>query len=202
MMKPVIRLGIEIELNKFSTFTILSINNKTTVSSNTAPKVNDVRLKGRTVLGNTMTLHYTYLDAEQDREGETLIRWYRSAYPDGADRQRIKGADQPTITLTREDIGKYIIAEIRPRAATGDRIGSKVTVISKTPVTKTKIYYALVKTGLIGDKEDIEKFAGIIEENNENVIVEIMKEGKYYRIYLDFIGTYNRKKYGYQISQQ
>ena len=68
-----------------------------------------------------------------------------------------------------------------------DGITSRVYQLKITFKTSPEIQYAThVKLGLIGDKAYAEKVAKIFEQDYECGNVIIKKQGKYYRIYLDF----------------
>jgi hypothetical protein len=104
-------------------------------AANKAPKAAGVKITGKTVVGSKLTVTYTYQDAESDKEGKTTIRWYRADSPDGANKQKIKNANKSTYTLTKADLGKYIIVEITPAAKTGAKTGTKTAVATKTVIT-------------------------------------------------------------------
>lgn len=87
-----------------------------------------------------------------------------------------------------------------PVAKTGIKKGDKVVVRTKSKITyatskntttkntTSKItYQSHVKLGVIGSKSYAQKVAYLFQHNYKNVKVEVKKEGKYYRVYLDFI---------------
>ena len=166
---------------------------------NKAPKATSVKLKGKTAVGNKLTVSYIYEDPEQDQEGSTGIRWYRANNINGNEKEIIKGANQPSYKLKAEDIGKYIGVEITPIAVSGSKKGAKVTVLSKKPVSildsGTEIKYNThVKLGVIGSETYAKKVVELFARNYKNVKTELKKEGKYYRIYLDFTSQAAAKK--------
>lgn len=88
---------------------------------------------------SALSVKYTYQDDESDKEGKTTIQWYRADSEDGANKKKIKNANKLKYTLTKADLGKYIIAEITPFAKTGSKVGTKTTVTTKTVVTKATV---------------------------------------------------------------
>ncbi|NLO08611.1 MAG: hypothetical protein GX129_01920 [Clostridiales bacterium] len=104
------------------------------VAANKAPKAISKKTGGKTVVGSKLSLKYTYYDSESDKEGKTTIQWYRADSADGVKKQRIKNANKRTYTLTKADLGKYIIVEIKPVAKTGSKTGTKTTVATKTSI--------------------------------------------------------------------
>ena len=121
-------VGIEIEISKFSTFTIVSIEN-------TAPEVSKIKISGKTKEGSTLTAAYAYSDRDQDEEGATLIEWYRADSKSGKNKKLI--ASGATYQITAKDKGKYLLVMVTPIAKSGVREGSKVTAFIKMAAVNT-----------------------------------------------------------------
>lgn len=73
-----------------------------------------------TVVGSTLTGHYTYADNEADPEGVSTFRWLRNAVA-------IAGATAITYVLVEADVGTNITFEVTPVATTGTLTGTPVT---------------------------------------------------------------------------
>ena len=117
--KPV---GIEIEITKFSTFTLVGI-------PNIAPKASNVKVTGDTTVGKTLKASYTYSDFDKDKEGTSTYQWYRSDTINGKNKKAISGATKSTYKLSTIDKGKYISLYVTPIAKTGERSGITVKKI-------------------------------------------------------------------------
>jgi hypothetical protein len=196
-------IGIEIEISKFSTFTIVSIKNS-------APVVSKATIKGTATVGKTLTITYQYKDADHDKQGKTIIIWYRADSKNGKNKKLISSGTKDTYQLTKKDQGKYIIVKITPAATTGILSGKAITkaikidapvkdavseVVDKVTDTKAEIdYTSFVKLGLIKNKTYAEKVAAMFTKDYENVMTKLVKEGSYYRIYLDFVNKSTAQK--------
>ena len=88
-----------------------------------APVVNNLAISGTTKEGETLTVNYTYYDVNDDKEGATEFKWYRADDAQGTNSTLISEATSKTYTLTKQDVGKYIIVEVTPVALTGDLKG-------------------------------------------------------------------------------
>lgn len=84
-----------------------------------APEALNVSITGNTLVGSVLQVHYDYFDANGDTEGNTLFQWYRCSTATGSGKTSITGATGPTYTLTENDRGYYIFAEVIPYAVTG-----------------------------------------------------------------------------------
>ncbi len=87
---------------------------------NAAPMASSVNITGTAAVGQVLTGHYTYTDAENDVEGTSTFRWLRNG-------DAIIGATSSTYTLASEDAGQSITFEVTPVAATGTSPGTAVT---------------------------------------------------------------------------
>jgi len=94
-----------------------------TVPTNFAPTVSNVTIthrdNDRTKVNETLTVNYTYADAEGDVEGETTFRWLR-------DDQVISNATDRRYTLMVADAGANIAVEVTPVAVSGIATGEPV----------------------------------------------------------------------------
>lgn len=94
------------------------------------PVVTNVTQNGVPTAGEILTGSYTYYDANDDIEGSSIFKWYRSDSPDGSSATPISGANGSSYTLSNDDIGKYIGFSVTPEANTGLSPGSEVKVNS------------------------------------------------------------------------
>lgn len=124
-------VGIEIELTKFSSFMILSVDND-------APSARRVKITGIAKEGSKLIAVYTYHDLDQDKQGKTVYQWYRSDDSKGTKKKVIKGANKAVYTVTKQDAGKYLFVAITPTANAGVKKGIKATVSTRTSVPKQK----------------------------------------------------------------
>lgn len=125
-------LGIEIVLTKFSTFTIIGVNN-------VAPVVQNVLVKGSTIIGRKLTVSYKYSDFDKDLQGKSTIKWYRADSAKGRNKKVIAGANKLSYNITDKDKGKYIIFEITPKAKSGVVKGKTVAVSTKAVIRKAAV---------------------------------------------------------------
>ena len=164
---------------------------------NEAPKVASLLVKGTMTAGSKLTASYTYQDEENNKEGKSLYQWYRSEDTKGKNKKAIKGANQNTYTLTNEDIGKYITVAVTPVAVKGSKKGSKVLYTTKTTVKDVVVLYNChMKLGVIGSETYAVEIAAIIKKNYDSTNVVVKKEGKYYRVYADFVNKTAAKETG------
>jgi hypothetical protein len=110
-------------------FTITSVGlsafNAVTVAQ-AAPTAMVQSITGTTQVGETLTGHYTYNDANLDAEGMSTYKWYRSDDASGTNKTAIAGATATTYLLQAADIGKYISFEVTLVASTGTTTGVAV----------------------------------------------------------------------------
>ncbi|MGC8824450.1 MAG: alpha-amylase family glycosyl hydrolase [Bacteroidales bacterium] len=103
-----------------------------------APKALNVSISGNTSVGSVLQVHYNYFDANGDAEGNTLIQWYRCSTVTGVGKTSITGATGSTYTLTENDRGYYIFAEVTPYAVTGTLLKGLPAVAYVSFETSTK----------------------------------------------------------------
>lgn len=97
-----------------------------TASSNNAPVASGVTISGTVKEGQTLTGNYTYSDIENDVQGTSTFKWFRSNDGSGTGKSAISGATNATYNLTTLDAGKYISFEVTPVASTGTVLGNAV----------------------------------------------------------------------------
>ncbi|HEY9007156.1 MAG TPA: PKD-like domain-containing protein [Ohtaekwangia sp.] len=91
-----------------------------------SPTVSGVFMTGVMKNGHTLTINYTYSDADGDAESGTTFQWYRYDDEFGSNPQPIAAATGTTYILTAADVGKHIGCIITPRDNTG-AVGSAST---------------------------------------------------------------------------
>ncbi len=97
------------------------------VAANTAPVASAVNITGVAQVGQTLTGHYTYSDADSDPQGVSTYRWLRNSVA-------ISGATATTYMLVAADQGKNISFEVTPVAQTGVSPGAAVASPAVGPV--------------------------------------------------------------------
>jgi len=95
---------------------------------NAAPVAKDLRFvfeeeTEELVVGQRVTIDFTYDDAEDDQQQSVNYAWYRSANSKGREKVLIPNANSSTYTITSEDVDHYISVEVTPIAATGTTTG-------------------------------------------------------------------------------
>lgn len=108
-----------------------------TVSKNLSPTVTHLKITGKAIVGRSLKATYTYRDAEKDKQGKSIIQWYRID-PKTKKKSAIKGATKTIYKVTAKDIGKNIVFEVRPIAKTGSKTG-KIVTSNKTAIVKRAI---------------------------------------------------------------
>lgn len=78
-------------------------------------------------VGDVLTAEYSYRDADNDPEGESLIQWYRVyEKSDGVSYVKIDGATERSYQLTSKDAGQRITVKVTPIASSGSLTGAEV----------------------------------------------------------------------------
>ncbi|MBP0726115.1 hypothetical protein J5Y03_13110 [Bacillus sp. RG28] len=126
--------GIAFNINKFSTFTMLYMQNMNNNIPNKAPTADKVRVIGNTIVNTTLNGQYIYRDQNNDQQGHSIYRWYRASDAKGTDKKVILGATKSSYKLTLADQGKFISFEVEPIAKTGEIKGSRVMSAFVGPV--------------------------------------------------------------------
>jgi len=120
----------------------------TFVATNAAPTATVQAITGTAQVGQTLTGHYAYADAESDPEGTSTFRWLSSATETGT-YTAITGATALTYVLQASDENQYIKFEVTPVATTGTTTGTPVQSAAVGPViSATAITVAAAPTTL------------------------------------------------------
>ncbi|MCM3784288.1 S-layer homology domain-containing protein [Neobacillus mesonae] len=75
------------------------------------------------VVGQQVSIHFDYEDAEDDQLVSTNYAWYRSSNSEGRNKELIPDSNNSSYTFTEEDVDHYISVEVTPNAATGTTTG-------------------------------------------------------------------------------
>lgn len=153
---------------------------------NDAPTAYPVTISGIPKENQDLIGSYTYYDIDNDIEGTSVFKWYRSANNDGSNLTPIDGANSQIYTLTFSDINNYIYFEVTPVAVTGNTTGtptlspSTLKIVSSTTNSAPAITEAEIEgeakrnkkvTGSYqyydpdGDEEGISTFQWYYSEN-------------------------------------
>lgn len=92
-----------------------------------APEARQIAVSGKTYCGQVLNGSYQFFDFNGDKEGESLLKWYRAQTENG-EYSEIPGAVGKTYTITEDDINNWI------------RFG--VTPISQKAPNEEMIYYS------------------------------------------------------------
>ena len=151
---------------------------------NTAPTVSGVTIKGSTTVDKTLYVTYKYNDADGDKEGQTIIKWYRVDQNNKT--KELISLNKSSYTLTSKDISKYIVVEVIPVAKSGVINGLKKTTKESMLIEPAKIDYdGHVNFGLIRSKTYVEKVGNIIKSEYQGLVM-IKKSGSYYQLSAKF----------------
>lgn len=105
-----------------------------TYAENEAPTADRVSITGTAQVGGTLTGTYGYSDADGDPEEGSAYRWYAADETNGNRPTAIPGATASTLPLTADLLGKYILFEVTPEAATGKLKGAAAASAAVGPV--------------------------------------------------------------------
>ncbi|MDO7907489.1 S-layer homology domain-containing protein [Paenibacillus sp. JX-17] len=86
-------------------------------------------------VGTALNIEFDYQDAENDPPKIMHYKWYLSDDAEFANKELIDGVDINHYTPTESDIGKYIMVEVTPYAATGTEIGLAASKTLTVPVS-------------------------------------------------------------------
>ena len=126
-------------------------------TGNVAPVAQNVSISGVNKINSLLSASYTYKDAENDLEGSTVIRWYRSDTATGT-KTLIDTAKQYRTVIG--DNGKYIFCEVMPVASSGTLQGvsimsAGINIVTDNPPTVQivgiKYNGAIVSQAFVGD---------------------------------------------------
>jgi hypothetical protein len=131
-------------------------------TGNAPPTATNVMITGTAEVNKTLTVSYTYADAENNAESGTIIQWYVANDGAGTGETAIAGATSLTFIIQAAQQGKYIRAGITPKAATGTTTGAEVksgfvgAVGEATTVTFTyngqTVTYGIINSAATGRK--------------------------------------------------
>ena len=102
------------------------------ITINSAPVASSVTISGTTEVGQVLTGHYTYTDADGDLQGTSTYRWLRNNVA-------IAGATAPTYALVTADAEAAIKFEVTPVAQTGVLTGIPVQSAATSPIVPANI---------------------------------------------------------------
>ena len=119
-----------------------------TQTVNAKPTATGVSISGIPRAGQQLFGAYTYNDYENNTQGETTFKWYRS--DDITETNKTSIATTQNYTLANDDIGKYISFEVTPVATSGALVGDSVesdmtTVVLKN-IQSSIVYNDITKT--------------------------------------------------------
>ena len=101
----------------------------------TPPWAYDVEIQGNLVHKKFLSGSYSYENVNGIREGISIYRWLRSSNEEGTDTIAIDSATKLTYTIDTLDIGKWLVFEVTPVAASGDSAkGKPLQVVSSESV--------------------------------------------------------------------
>lgn len=92
-------------------------------TGNAPPTVGDIAITGELEVNKTLTVTYTYDDAEGDEEAGTIVHWLVAEDAVGSEAVTIEGATSLSYKPEDAQEFKYIAVEISPGAATGTQQG-------------------------------------------------------------------------------
>lgn len=102
----------------------------------TAPWAYDVNIQGLLIINKFLSGTYSYENVNGIPEGISSYRWLRSNNALGTDTTFIPSATKITYVVDTLDIGKWLVFEITPRAASGDSAtGNPVRVVSSNSIS-------------------------------------------------------------------
>ena len=101
---------------KFNFFTKLANNANYEEELNVAtpPYATGVSITGDNAEGSTLTGNYTYNDDEDDAEGASEFKWYRSNDQFGTNKQLISGETTTSYIIAVDDLNKWLTFQVKP----------------------------------------------------------------------------------------
>jgi len=119
-----LNMPIKLTPSEYRMYTNVRLSPSTVFS---APKVTQISVTGKSTVGSVLTGSYTYFDATNDLEGESLKKWYVTFESNGT-RPTYRATTGPNYTISSSDIGQFIFYEVTPVAKTGGLlIGSPIS---------------------------------------------------------------------------
>ncbi len=134
----------------------------------TPPWVYNVGIQGEIIQKQVLSGYYSYENVNGIPEGISLYKWYQSSDSLGINLIPIDSAWHITYTIDTTDIGKWLVFEVTPVAASGDSaIGKAVRVITPCKagtvgITETGKLFALVYPNPTTDYLEVESINELI----------------------------------------
>jgi hypothetical protein len=140
--------------------------------TNSAPVASNVMIEGDAIVGETLVGSYTYSDAENNAEGTSSFKWYRTDLA-GGNKIAITGAITRTYTIQSVDKGKFLFFEVTPVASTGTKQGN-VALSSALEIAPAEIL-----SNLRGEVAKLNEYGFDIQtiaksDKNKKVLVKII----------------------------
>lgn len=148
-----------------------------------APIASDLSISGTAEVGELLTVNYTYNDANGDAESGTTFRWLRADTAEGA-YSPVADATSQTYTLSDEDYGKYLKAEVTPKTTISPTTGNAEISAAFGPVLRV-MDAPPISSGLVGywTLDDYDSPTQDISGNNYDAAVGVnaafISSGKY-----------------------
>ena len=96
------------------------------VYTNSAPVASNIIITGTYVNGATLSVTFTYTDADGDAVGIHTYKWYRADDASGTNGVAISGATTTSYLLTATDAEKFVRVGVTPVATAGTSSGTEV----------------------------------------------------------------------------
>lgn len=94
--------------------------------ANAAPIATNVQISGIYTIGQTLSATFTYSDIENNAEGNSLFKWYKSSSSNGTNPILVQTSTDPTYVIKIADINDYFRVLVTPIASTGTTTGIEV----------------------------------------------------------------------------
>jgi uncharacterized protein (TIGR02145 family) len=104
------------------------------MTGNAAPTADNLIVTGTAEVNKTLTVTYSYTDAESDTQGATTFQWYMADNSTGSNETAIPGATASTFLIQQGQQGKFIRVGVTPKAATGTIAGTEAKSAFQTAV--------------------------------------------------------------------
>lgn len=79
-----------------------------------APVVSNISIIGTVEVGNTISVSYSFTDADNDPEYLSEFQWYRSKDASGSEKEIIEGADSVSYVIQEEDKAYFLSVVVTP----------------------------------------------------------------------------------------
>ncbi|MBS1661752.1 MAG: hypothetical protein JST68_11965 [Bacteroidetes bacterium] len=116
------------------------------LGSNKAPEARSITVDGTVKAAETVTVHYTYFDAESNPESGTSFQWYVAGDTTGGAVTPISGATNGSYVIQASDRTKFLRVGVTAKASSGVSPGAEVRsgwlgpIAEAEPVSVTFIY--------------------------------------------------------------